>query len=127
MLSKICGTWTVNILDLINALLSYDALTARQWLAEAERSGFTWSEIPPLSGLDPTASALAAGVIELLASRAGETPPAWTAKIPPAPKRIFLVRAAETMPRLRALCEREGPEPLRRRGLLAPPEFLTVA
>ena len=117
----------MDILDLIKALLSYDALTVRQWLAEAERSGFTWSDIPRPSGLDPTASALAAGVIELMASRAGDRPPAWTAKIPPAPERIFLVRAAETVPRLRALCELEGPEPLRRRGLFAPPEFLTVA
>jgi hypothetical protein len=31
------------------------------------------------------------------------------------------------MPRLRRLCESEGPEPLRRRGLFAPPEFLTHA
>ena len=46
---------------------------------------------------------------------------------PPAPRRLFLVRAASSMPRLRSLCEREGPEPLRRRGLLAPPEFLSIA
>jgi hypothetical protein len=117
----------MNVLDLVKALLSYDALTARQWVADAERSGFAWSNVPAPSGLDPTASALAAGVTELLAFRAGQSPPAWTAKIPPAPERIFLVRAAETMPRLRELCEREGPEPLRRRGLLAPPEFLTSA
>jgi hypothetical protein len=37
------------------------------------------------------------------------------------------VAAAETLPRLRRLCEEEGPEPLRRRGLLAPPDFLTAA
>jgi len=117
----------MNILDLVNALLSYDALTARQWVADAERSGFPWSRVPQPSGLDATASALAAGLTELLASRAGQLPPAWTAKIPPAPQRMFLVRAAESMPRLRALCEAEGPEPLRRRGLLAPPEFLTLA
>lgn len=117
----------MDILDLVKALLSYDALTARQWLADAERSGFRWTQVPPPAGLDPTASALAAGVTELLASRAGQPPPAWTAKIPAAPERIFLVRAAEVMPRLRELCEREGPEPLRRRGLFAPPEFLTLA
>jgi hypothetical protein len=117
----------VDILDLVKALLSYDALTARQWLADAERTGFRWSKVPRPSGLDPTASALAAGVTELMAARLGQTPPAWTATIPPAPERVFLVRAAQSMPRLRTLCEREGPEPLRRRGLLAPPEFLTLA
>ena len=123
----ISGIWIVDLLDLVKALLSYDALSARQWLADAERSGFTWLEVPVPSGLDPTSSALAAGVTELLASRAGQVPPAWTAKVPAAPERVFLVRAAEVMPRLRELCEREGPEPLRRRGLLAPPEFLTFA
>jgi hypothetical protein len=127
MLSRIYGVWNMNILDLVNALLSYDALAARQWIADAERSGFSWSRVRQPLGLDATASALAAGVTELLASRAGQSPPAWTARVPPAPQRIFLVRAAEVMPRLRALCESEGPEPLRRRGLLAPPEFLTSA
>jgi hypothetical protein len=117
----------MDLLDLVTALLSYDALTARQWLVDAERSGFLWSTVPRPSGLDPMASALAAGVTELLASRAGQAPPSWTAKVPASPQQRFLVRAAETMPRLRRLCESEGPEPLRRRGLFAPPEFLTHA
>ena len=37
------------------------------------------------------------------------------------------VRAADSLPRLRRLCEEEGPEPLRRRGLLVPLDFLTAA
>ena len=40
---------------------------------------------------------------------------------------VYLVRAAETMPRLRRSCETEGPEPLRARQVYAPPEFLTAA
>ena len=127
MPSKISGSWNVDLLDLVKALLSYDTLAARQWLADAERSGFTWSEVPPPRGTGPTESSLAAGVTELLAARAGQAPPSWTAKVPAIPGRIFLVRAAATMPRLRILCEQEGPEPLRRRGFFAPPEFLTVA
>lgn len=117
----------MDLLDLIEALLAYDALSARQWVADAERSGFDWSQAPPPPGLDPTASALAAGVTELMAARSGQSAPAWTASVPAAPERLFLVRSAAAMPRLRALCEREGPEPLRRRGLFAPPEFLTAA
>ena len=117
----------MNLLDLIKALLSYDTLSARQWIADAQRSGFVWTSVPAPRGLDATASALAAGVTELLASRAGQAPPAWTATVPPAPERVFLVRSAAKMPRLRESCEREGPEPLRRRGLLAPPDFLTIA
>jgi hypothetical protein len=117
----------VELRDLVGALLRFDALTARQWLADAARSGLVWSEVPAPLNLDETECAVAAGVAELLAARAGQPPPAWTAAVPPAPRRLFLVRAAATMPRLRAACEREGPEPLRRRGLLAPPDFLTIA
>jgi hypothetical protein len=114
--------------DLVRALLSYDGLTARQWIADAARNEFVWTTVPaPSPEMDPTERALTAGLAELMAARARQAPPTWTAAIPPAPKTLFLVRAAATMPRLRALCEREGPEPLRRRGLLAPPDFLSIA
>lgn len=113
--------------DLVHALLDFDALSARQWLADAHRSGYIWTETPAPVGLDATGLATAAGVAELLAGRAGQKPPGWAASVPPAPERVFLVRAAASMPRLRSLCEQEGPEPLRRRGLLAPPEFLSIA
>jgi hypothetical protein len=61
----------MDLRDLVRALLAYDALTARQWVADAMQSGFDWSEVPPPQGLDPTASALAAGVTELMAARSG--------------------------------------------------------
>lgn len=117
----------MDLRELVRALLGFDALTARQWVADARRSGFVWTEIPVPVGLNATELATAAGVAELLAAEAGQAPPAWTTGVPAAPDRLYLVRAAATMPRLRALCEREGPEPLRRRGLLAPPEFLSIA
>jgi hypothetical protein len=117
----------VDLKDLVSALLRFDTLAARQWLADAARSELSWSEVAAPSDLDETESALAAGVAELLAARAGQVPPSWTAAIPAAPRTLYLVRAAATMPRLRAACEQEGPEPLRRRGLLAPPDFLTIA
>ena len=117
----------MDLRDLIRALLSFDTLYVRQWLADAQRSGFVWTQVPAPVGLNATELAAAAGVAELLADRMGQPPPAWAASVPPAPERLFLVRAASSMPRLRSLCEREGPEPLRRRGLLAPPEFLSIA
>jgi len=117
----------MDLRDLVKALLQFEALTARQWLADAARAGFIWPDVPFPDGLDDTERAVAAGVAELLAARTGQSPPPWAATIPPAPKPLFLVRSAATMPRLRAACEREGPEPLRRRGLLAPPGFLTIA
>ncbi len=117
----------MDLRDLVRALLGYDALAARQWIADAQRSGFIWSEVSVPEGLNATELATAAGVAEILAARTGQSPPDWAASVPPAPERLFLVRAASSMPRLRSLCEREGPEPLRRRGLLAPPEFLSIA
>ena len=117
----------MELASLVRSLLAYDALSARQWVADAAREGAVWDRIPRPEGLDRTALALAAGVVELLAARAGQSAPAWAAEAPSAPGTMFLVRAATRMPRLRRLCEEEGPEPLRRRGFLAPPEFLTVA
>lgn len=101
----------MDLRDLVRAVLRYDTLTARQWLADAERAGFRWADVPVPQGLDPTASALVAGITELMASRSGQASPAWTSQVPAAPERVFLVRAAATMPRLRDVCEREGPEP----------------
>jgi hypothetical protein len=85
----------MDLASLVRSLLAYDALSARQWVTDAEREGTAWNHVPRPEGLDRTPLALAAGVVEL--------------------------------PRLRRLCEEEGPEPLRRRGFLAPPEFLTFA
>lgn len=117
----------MDLLDLVAALLERDALRSRQWIADAERARFSWSQVGRPRGLDPLGMAVAAALVELMAERHGTPPPAWTSAVPAAPRRVFLVRAAEELPRLRRLCEEEGPEPLRRRGLLAPPDFLTAA
>jgi hypothetical protein len=47
--------------------------------------------------------------------------------IGPVPEPVFLLESATRMKRLRILCETEAPEPLRKRGLFAPPDFLTFA
>jgi hypothetical protein len=117
----------VELTDLVRAVLAHDALAARQWVADAARVGLHWPEVAMPQGLDATELALAAGLAEMMAERAGKSPPGWAAGVDRAPEVIFLVQAAESMPRLRLLCQEEGPLPLRRRGLLAPPEFLTVA
>jgi hypothetical protein len=117
----------VDIRDLVAALVDRDALRARQWVADAKRAGFDWATVKAPFGLDALGLAVAAALVELMAERNGAEPPSWTRTVPAAPQRVFLVRAAESLPRLRRLCEDEGPEPLRRRGLLAPPDFLTAA
>jgi hypothetical protein len=117
----------MNLPELVRALMSYDALAARQWVADSIREEMIWAEVPEPAGLDLTELSVAAGVAELLASRVGQAPPTWASSVEALAVPICLVNAARTMPRLRRLCEEEGPEPLRRRGILAPPEFLMVA
>ena len=113
--------------DLVRALLRRDALTARQWVADAAREAMVWTDVPRPIGWTALELAVAAGVVELLASRAKQPPPPWTATVRETPVPVYLVSAAETMPRLRRLCETEGPESLRWRHVFAPPEFLTIA
>ena len=114
----------VRIDDLAEAALSGDALRlrslAQDWLGE-NRS--IESSRPPESN-DPTLRAIAAGLVEMFAERRGERPPAWSEGIAAAPERVYLVKAARTMSRLRRICETESPRALRRRNLLAPPTFL---
>jgi hypothetical protein len=113
--------------DLVEALLSRDALRARQWVADATREAVIWADVPHPTGWSALEMAVAAGVVELFASRSHQPPPSWTGTVGCAPDPLYLVRAAETMPRLRLSCEAEGPEPLRVRRIYAPPEFLTAA
>ena len=117
----------MQIRALIEALMSFDILRARQWVADAMRAPISWSEVARPEGMDAERLAVAAGVVELLAERSGQPSPDWTVDVGESPRRIYLVRAAESTPRLRLLCEEEGPEPLRKRQIMAPPEFLSLA
>lgn len=116
----------MDLRELVAALLRHDALAARQWVADAARTRIVWSEVAR-PDLGPLELAVAAGIAELLASRSRQAPPAWTVSVPAAPESVYLLRAAAALPRLRRLCETEAPEPLRRRRIFAPPEFLTAA
>jgi hypothetical protein len=71
--------------------------------------------------------AASASLIELLAQRSQQEPPPWTKEIGALAEPIHLVKAAATMKRLRALCEQQAPESLRKRGFYAPPNFLASA
>ncbi len=113
--------------NLVLALLARDALKARQWTADATREAVVWTDVPLPVGWSALELSVAAGVVELFAARAHQAPPPWTGAVGAAPEPVYLVRAAETMPRLRRSCQTEGPEPLRVRMLYAPPDFLTAA
>ena len=113
--------------QLAEAALRGDALAlralAQDWLLENPRI----SDCAPPASNDSDIVATAAGLVELLALRADQSPPSWTAKAGSVRNPIFLVNAAKTMRRLRSLCESESPLPLRKRGLYAPGDFLTFA
>ncbi len=113
--------------DLVEALRDGRTLDARQWVADAVRASFDWSAVALPKHLAPRDRVIAASLVELLAERAGQPSPAWTQSIGPADQEIWLVRSAASMPRLARLCREEGPAPLRKRRVFAPPDFLTAA
>ena len=117
----------MDLRELVNALLSGDLLTARQCVTDARREGVVWELLEQPHGLDERQLSVAAGVVELLASRAGDAPPAWTEKIGPVHEPMVLDPGLEQMPRSLARAKAAGPEPLRRRNLIALPDFLDVA
>ena len=114
----------VTVDQLTDAALKLDNLTLRSLAQDFLNEAKPIRNYPrPLTD-DPTALAVAAGLLELLALRLRQQPPQWTSEIGPSPQPMFLIKAAESMKRLRQLCETESPEPLRRRRLYAPPNFL---
>lgn len=50
------GRPSMDLRDLVRALLSFDALAARQWVADSLREGIVWASIPAPIDLDPVAS-----------------------------------------------------------------------
>lgn len=71
--------------------------------------------------------AAAAALMELFALRRKQTPPSWTKDVGPLPEPFFLLESATKLKRLRALCETQAPEPLRKRRFYTPPNFLEFA
>ena len=117
----------MDIHDLVHAIVAGDLLNARQWVADAQRAHVVWERLQQPVGMTTRELTIAAALIELLASRAGVAPPAWTRTIGGEQELIVLDPGLESMPRSLARAKAEGPEPLRKRNLLALPDFLDVA
>lgn len=96
---------------------------AQDWLDE----NTLMSETPRPSTDDTRVLATAASLIELFAQRRQQNPPLWVEEVGLLPEPLFLLESAENMKRLRELCETQSPEPLRKRRLYAPPNFLEFA
>jgi hypothetical protein len=113
--------------QLAEAALNGESLLLRSLTQELLRENPNLSECPKPQTNDSRILAAAASLVELLASRLRQAPPAWTKDVGALPEPVYLLKAAASMKRLRKLCETEAPEPLRKRGFYAPPNFLEFA
>lgn len=113
--------------EIVHALLAGDLLTARQWVADAMRAHLEWDRLERPRDLTDVEMSVAAAIVELLASRAGATPPAWTADVGAVRDMLVLDPGLEEMPRSFAHAKLTAPESLRRRNIVALPDFLDVA
>lgn len=117
----------MDIRDLVHALLAGDILTARQWVADAQRMGVQWQSLEAPADLNDLELSVAAAVVELLASRAGQMPPPWTMDIGAVGELLVLDPGLDQMPRSFARAKATGPEALLKRNIVALPDFLAVA
>lgn len=112
---------------LAEAAMQRDSLRLRSLVQDMTRAGMDWSALPRPGTDDARLLSIAASLAELLATRQNQTPPAWTKEVGALDEPFYLLRSAETMKRLRVLCETQSPEPMRKRQLYAPPHFLEFA
>lgn len=117
----------VTIEQLAEAALNRESLLLRSLTQDLLREQPNLSAYPKPQTNDARRLAAAASLVELLALRLRQTPPPWTKDVGALPEPIYLLKAAASMKRLRELCETEAPEPLRKRGFYAPPNFLEFA
>lgn len=117
----------VTIEQIAVAILRDDSLLTRALVQDFLRSQPVLAEIPQPETIDPASLAIAASLLELFALRMHQPAPTWTRQIGPVEKPIYLLKAAAHMRRLRELCHDAAPEPLRRRQLYAPPDYLAFA
>jgi hypothetical protein len=113
--------------QLAEAALNRESLLLRSLAQDLLREKPIVSEVPMPQTNDSRILAAAASLVELFALRLQQMPPQWTKDVGGLPEPFYLLKAATTMKRLRALCETEAPEPLRRRGFYAPANFLEFA
>jgi hypothetical protein len=91
------------------------------------RENPTLSDIPKPQTDDQRILAASASLLELFALRSNQSPPEWTKEIGPLPETIYLVHGIGEATRkyARRLADAQSPEPLRKRGFLATPNYLT--
>ena len=117
----------VAIEQLAAAILEKDGLVVRSLAQDFLNAQPVLADIPQPEVEDARIVAASAALLELFATRLGQNAPVWTKGIGPLAEPIYLLQSAAHMKRLRTLCRQESPEPLRKRGLYAPPNYLAFA
>ena len=117
----------VTIEQLAEAALNGESLLLRSLTQDLLREQPCLNEYPKPITNDLRLLAASASLVELLALRLRQAPPPWAKDVAALPEPMHLLKAAVSMKRLRELCETEAPEPLRKRGFYAPPNFLQFA
>ncbi len=113
--------------QLAQAALERDHLKLRSLVQDLIRANINFGALLRPNTPDTRLLAITASLIELLALRNNQTPPAWTKEIGPLKEPFFMLESVVNMKRLRTLCETQSPEPMRKRLLYAPPHFLEFA
>jgi hypothetical protein len=113
--------------DLVNAVMRGDLITAREWIADARRSNLQWEQIGRPERLNDRGLVVAAGLAELLAEREGTIAASWTEVIGGASEPLLLDPGLNEMPRSMQRAMTDAPESLRKRNLIALPDFLRIA
>ena len=117
----------IRIEQLAEAAINQDALLLRSLTQDLLRERPNLKDYSRPTAVNFETLAAAASLIELLAERLNQEAPSWTKDVGALAQPIHLVKSALTMKHLRALCEQHSPEPLRKRGFYAPPNFLQSA
>jgi hypothetical protein len=117
----------VQIEQIAKAALQRQSLELRSLVQDFLRSQPMLVNVPRPQTDDKSVLAMSAALVELFALRMGQTPPAWTAEVGPVKEPFYLLKSAAQMKRLQQLCRQKSPEPLRKRSLYAPPDYLTFA
>jgi hypothetical protein len=115
-----------DIESIAHAILNEDALLARSLTQDYLRARPLLRETKSPSVQDARVLVLAAALVELFAMRSNQAPPTWTQVIGTLPEPVYLLKSAYKMKRLRELCRQHSPEPLKKRNLFAPANYLEL-
>jgi hypothetical protein len=110
--------------QIAQAALDGEALAARSLTMDFLRENPDITAVSRPDTTDERLLSATAALLELLAQRQRQQPPTWTQAVGAVSPPVYLLKSAAKMRRLREMCQREAPEPLRKRGFYAPANYL---